>query len=175
MTRARMTDAVGSDRLLADLRALGVRPGDTLMVHVSMRRIGPLGGGAQGLVEVIDRAVGAAGTVLVTLGALDAWSWVNEEPEARRTELLAGSPPFDAVTTPADPDVGVFAEVFRTTPGTQVSDHPEGRFGARARRPRSSPETSRGTTTPGRDPRSIASSRGAGGCCGWGRTTTTPW
>ncbi len=131
MTGVRMTDAVGSDRLLADLRALGVSPGDTLMVHVSMRRIGPLEGGARGLVEVIDRAVGASGTVLVALGALDAWSSVNEEPEVRCADLLAGSPPFDAVTTPADPDVGVFAEVFRTTPGTQVSDHPEGRFGAR--------------------------------------------
>ena len=32
--------------------------------------------------------------------------------------------------TPADPDIGVFAEVFRTRPRTKVSDHPEGRFAA---------------------------------------------
>jgi len=69
----------------------------------------------------------------VTLGALDDWDWVNEEPEAEREALLAGSPPFDAATTRADPDVGVFAEVFRSSPGTVVSDHPEGRFGARGR------------------------------------------
>src|SRR5262249_23171334 len=30
-------------------------------------------------------------------------------------------------------DVGVLAEVFRTSAGTVVSDHPEGRFGARGR------------------------------------------
>ena len=44
--------------------------------------------------------------------------------------VLAGTEPFDAATTPADPDNGVLAEVFRTRPGTRISDHPEGRFGA---------------------------------------------
>jgi len=38
--------------------------------------------------------------------------------------------PFDATTTPADPDNGVLAEVFRTRPGTRVTDNAEGRFGA---------------------------------------------
>jgi aminoglycoside N3'-acetyltransferase len=103
------------------------------MAHVSLRAIGPIRGGAEALVDALDRAVGPDGTVLVTLGALDDWDWVDDEPEERRPALLAGSPPFDAATTRADPDVGVFAEVFRTSPGTLVSDHPEGRFGARGR------------------------------------------
>jgi aminoglycoside 3-N-acetyltransferase len=118
-------------RLVDDLRRLGVQPDDMLMVHASMRRIGPVEGGASALVTAIDAAVAPSGTWLMTLGALDDWSWVNERPEAERAQLLAGSPVFDALTTPADPDVGVLAEVFRTTPGTVVSDHPEGRFGAR--------------------------------------------
>jgi aminoglycoside N3'-acetyltransferase len=42
--------------------------------------------------------------------------------------------PFDYRTTPAEADVGVLAEVFRQTPGTVASDHPEGRFAARGRR-----------------------------------------
>jgi aminoglycoside N3'-acetyltransferase len=121
------------DAVLRDLRALGVGVGDVVMPHVSLRAIGPVRGGAEALVEVLDRAVGPDGSVLMTLGALDDWGWVNDEPEERRAELLAGSPPFDAATTRADPDVGVFAEVFRITPGTLVSDHPEGRFGARGR------------------------------------------
>lgn len=121
------------DAVLRDLRALGVREGDVLMAHVSLRAIGPIRGGAEALVDVLDRAVGPDGTVLVTLGALDDWDWVNDEPEGRRPALLAGAPPFDAATTRADPDVGVFAEVFRIAPGTVVSDHPEGRFGARGR------------------------------------------
>ena len=119
--------------ILEDLRHLGVRPGDALMVHVSLRAVGPIDGRAAALVGVLDRAVGPSGTLMMTLGARDDWAWVNEQPEERRAGLLAGTPVFDASTTPADPDVGVFAEVFRTTPGTVVSDHPEGRFGARGR------------------------------------------
>ena len=98
--------------LAADLRALGVRAGDTVMVHASMRRVG---GRAEDLVGALDAAVGRSGTWMMNVGP---------------TADPAG---FDAATTPADPDIGVLAEVFRTTPGAVVSDHPEGRFGARGR------------------------------------------
>lgn len=114
-----------------DLRMLGVAAGDLVMVHTSMRALGPIEGGAEGLVAALDLAVGPSGTVLVNVGVRDDWSWVNDRPEHERAQLLAGADPFDALTTPADPDNGVVAEVFRTAPGTLVSDHPEGRFAAR--------------------------------------------
>ena len=112
---------------------LGVALGDVLMVHASLRRIGPVEGGAAGVITAIDRAVGDSGTSMMTLGARDDWSWVNEHPEEARPGLLAGAEPFDARHTPADPDVGALAESYRRHPGTVVSDHPEGRFGARGR------------------------------------------
>ena len=123
----------GPESLVRDLEALGVQPGDALMVHVSMRAVGPVEGGARGLVLALDDAVGPSGTILVNLGAEDEWAWVNTHPEAERPGLLIGSPLFDPASTPAGPEVGVFAEAFRTTPGTMVSNHPEGRFGARGR------------------------------------------
>ena len=92
--------------LLSDLRRLGVKPGDVVMPHASLRRIGAR---AEAVIEALDKA---AGTVLMNVGPS------NDEP-------------FDALTTPVDPDIGVLAEVFRTTPGTLVTNHPEGRFGAR--------------------------------------------
>jgi aminoglycoside N3'-acetyltransferase len=98
--------------ITADLRQLGVQAGDTVMVHASLRRIGPVEGRAAGVVQALDDAVGHHGTVLMNIG-----------PE--NDEL------FDPLTTPVDSDIGVLAEVFRTTPGTLVSNHPEGRFGAR--------------------------------------------
>jgi len=119
------------ERLTSDLRELGVRSGDVVMVHASLRSIGPTHGGADGVIEALDAAVGPDGTLLMTLGAQDDWGWVNERPEEERAALLRDAVPFDALVTPADPDVGVLAEVFRTRAGTVVSDHPEGRFGAR--------------------------------------------
>lgn len=117
--------------LAADLARLGVRPGDVIMVHASLRAIGPVDGGAAGVVAALDAVVAPTGTLLMVLGALDEWDWVNARPEAERAALLADAPPFDPLRTPADPEVGVLAEVFRRSPGTVVSDHPDGRFGAR--------------------------------------------
>jgi aminoglycoside N3'-acetyltransferase len=117
--------------LVADLQALGVRPGDRLMVHASLRRIGPVVGGASGVVAAIDAALGPEGTWLMVYGARDDHAWVNQRPEAERPALLADAEPFDPLTTPVLPDVGVLAEVMRTTPGTIVNANPEGRFGAR--------------------------------------------
>lgn len=123
----------GVDRLVSDLRRLGVAEGDLVMVHASLRRIGPVEGGAEGVIEAVGRAVGQDGTVMMVLGARDDHDWVNDLPEDDREGLLVDAEPFDCLHTPADPDVGVLAEVFRTHPGTVVSDHPEGRFGARGR------------------------------------------
>lgn len=119
--------------LVDDLRALGVEAGDVVMVHASLRAVGLVDGDAAGVLAALERAVGPDGTLLMTLGAADDWAWVNDHAEADRPGLLTDAEAFDAATTPADPDVGVLAEVFRTTPGTVVSDHPEGRFGARGR------------------------------------------
>lgn len=117
--------------LTADLKKLSVTWGGVVMVHASMRALGPVERGAEGVVEALDRSVGPEGTLLMVLGAHDDSAWVNERPESERRSLLDDAVPFDCRVTPAERDVGVLAEVFRTTPGTTVSNHPEGRFGAR--------------------------------------------
>jgi len=101
--------------LTTSLRRLGVADGDALMVHASLRAVGPVEHGAAGVVQALDAAVGPLGTIMMTLGARDHGE------------------PFDCDTTPAESEIGVLAEIFRQTPGTLVSDHPEGRFGARGR------------------------------------------
>lgn len=125
--------------LLKDLRALGVRAGDLLMVHASLRRLG-LGradvgeGGAELVLDALDAAVGPAGTLLMVLGTDYDMDWVYEHPPEDRAALLAGSPPFDHLNAPVLPEVGWLAEAFRRRPGTLVSTNPSGRFGARGAR-----------------------------------------
>lgn len=117
--------------LAADLERLGVRAGQAVMVHASLRKIGRVEGGPRGVVAALDLAVGAAGGLMMALGADNDWDWVNARPESERAALLADAEPFDAAVTAAEPDVGYLAEAFRIHPGTCVTDHPEGRFAAR--------------------------------------------
>jgi aminoglycoside N3'-acetyltransferase len=103
------------------------------MVHASLRKIGPVTGGAAGVVRALEEAVGGDGTLVMNTGPDDEWWWVNERPESERVALLADAEPFDPLRTPTDPDNGVLAEVFRQLPGSLSSNHPEGRFSARGR------------------------------------------
>jgi len=57
--------------LVGDLGALGVAPGDVVMVHASLGAIGPVDGAAAAVIATLDEAVGSEGTLLMTLGAAD--------------------------------------------------------------------------------------------------------
>jgi len=117
--------------LAAEIVDLGVRQGDLLMVHASLRKLGEVEGRAAGVVEALDRAVGPRGNLMMVLGAKNDFAWVNERPGPFDPALLADAPAFDHLRTPADPVVGMLAEVFRRLPGTVAGDHPDGRFAAR--------------------------------------------
>lgn len=119
--------------LTADLRRLGVRDGDFLMVHASLRKIGPVKDGANGVIDAIDAAVGANGTWVMILGAVVEHEWVNQHPEYERAALLANVAPYDRLSSPVLPEVGYLAEAFRIREGTIVDENPSGRFAARGK------------------------------------------
>ncbi len=107
-----MSAAVSVGELARDLGRLGVAPGDVVMTHASMRRVGPVEGGARGVIDALRAAVGPEGTLVMVISATER-------------------EPFDAHTTPVDvEEMGVLAEVFRTYPGVMVNDHPADRFAA---------------------------------------------
>ena len=91
------------------------------MTHASLRAVGQVEGGADGVIDAIREVIGPGGTMLMVLGALDDHAGVNERAEPERAALLADAQPFDAGATPAAPDVGVLAEVFRRRPETIVN------------------------------------------------------
>lgn len=119
--------------LVADLRHLGVAPGDALMIHASLRRIGPVEGGVGGVLDALDEAVGPDGTLMMILGAVVDHEWVNQHPEDERAALLEDVAPYDQLEAPVLPEVGYLAEAFRKRQGTIVTDNPSGRFAARGR------------------------------------------
>lgn len=103
--------AVTRGSIASDLRGLGLAADAVLMVHASMRKIGPVVGGADAVLDAIRDAIGPGGTLVMPLGSDD-------------------EDPFDPLHSPADEDIGVLAEVFRRRPTTRVNDHPAARFGA---------------------------------------------
>ena len=70
--------------IAAQLSALGLDAGAFVMVHASLRKVGPVTGRADGLLDAIRSAIGESGTMLMVLGAEDDHAWVNERPAAER-------------------------------------------------------------------------------------------
>lgn len=56
---------ITKDRLIADLRRLGLCPGMDVMVHSSLSVLGPVLGGAETVVDALLEAAGPSGTVLM--------------------------------------------------------------------------------------------------------------
>jgi aminoglycoside 3-N-acetyltransferase len=87
------------------LRALGVKKGGVLLVHTSFRATRPIEGGPLGLIEALRDALGPDGTLV-----MPSWSGDDDEP-------------FDPLTTPASPSLGIVADTFWRLPGVRRSDH----------------------------------------------------
>lgn len=119
--------------LAADLATLGVRPGETVLVHSSLRSLGWVCGGAVAVVQALLDALGSGGTLVVptqTMDNSDPSLWSKPPvPEAWWPTIRDTMPAFDPRLTPSR-GVGVLAELVRTWPGAVRSDHPQASFAA---------------------------------------------
>ncbi|MEU6109678.1 AAC(3) family N-acetyltransferase [Streptomyces albidoflavus] len=119
--------------LTADLRALGVQPGETLLAHTSLSSLGWVCGGAVTLVQALLDAVGPDGTLAVPTHSgdnSDPSGWGNPPvPESWWPAVRANMPPYDPRTTPSH-GVGIVPETLRTWPGALRSAHPQTSFAA---------------------------------------------
>lgn len=95
--------------LTEQLSKLGLLHGELVMVHASLRKLGPVEGGAQGVIHSILKAIGEEGTLVMPLGS--------------KTDDV-----FNANESPSDPEIGVLAEQFRQFPGSFKNDHAASRF-----------------------------------------------
>jgi aminoglycoside 3-N-acetyltransferase len=105
--------------LQRDLHQLGIRPGDLLMVHGSLRAVGPILGGVNVLIQALFDAIGPHGTLAAYVDFEPFWE--EEDCIDRHPEV----PVFDKRTAPAARDHGILHEALRTWPGALRSDHPD--------------------------------------------------
>jgi aminoglycoside 3-N-acetyltransferase len=118
--------------LFADARRLGLGPGDTVMLHASLRALGPVLGGPDALIDALLAAVGPDGSLMMYVGCEPPYDHIGRKPLDRESEafLVAHLPPFDPATARADRDFGALAELFRTHLGTRCSTNPGARMAA---------------------------------------------
>jgi aminoglycoside 3-N-acetyltransferase len=123
--RATHPAAIPPSRLRADLAALGLAAGDTVMLHASMRAIEPVMGGPNTVVEALLATLGPTGTLMMYVGWQDLPDFLDELPPDERAAYEREHPPFDPATARAVRDHGILAEVVRTWPGAVRSANPE--------------------------------------------------
>ncbi|MDP6475589.1 MAG: AAC(3) family N-acetyltransferase [Alphaproteobacteria bacterium] len=117
----------------ADLHGIGVRAGDVLCVHLSMKSLGFVIGGARTIIEGLSASVGEAGTLMMPTysGDLsDPAEWAHPAVPSEWVETIRGEmPAYDASRTPTR-GMGVVPELFRHQPGVVRSPHPQSSFAA---------------------------------------------
>jgi aminoglycoside 3-N-acetyltransferase len=124
------------EQLAADLRSLGLRRGQDILIHCSLRRIGPVKGGAATLLDALLDVTGPRTTLVVpaqtTLNSLTSREFrgaVAGLDEDERARYVAAMPGFDPARTPSH-KMGAFAEYLRTRPAAVRSRHPQASFAA---------------------------------------------
>jgi aminoglycoside 3-N-acetyltransferase len=136
LSRERSSGRVGRDRLAADLRALGLRRGQDLLIHCSLRQVGHVFGGPATVLSALADVAGPDATLVVptqTAGnslSSDVFRAATAGLGAEdRAQFIAAMPGFDPVRTPSA-GMGAFAEHVRTRRAARRSGHPQSSFAA---------------------------------------------
>jgi aminoglycoside 3-N-acetyltransferase len=119
--------------LAADLRALGLEPGMTVLVHSSLSAIGYVVGAAVDVVQALMDVVTPEGTLVMpthTSENSEPSYWRHPPvPEAWWPIIRETMPAFEPAITPTR-QMGRIVETFRTWPGVRRSNHPALSFAA---------------------------------------------
>ena len=108
--RYKTPDTVSIETLKNTLKALGIVPGDRIMVHSSYKSFGAFEKGPQGIIQALQESVTSSG-LLAMPGLSDCCDG-------------GGAGVYDRKHTPVEKWVGIIPEIFRQTEGVLRSSHP---------------------------------------------------
>lgn len=125
--------------LMADLRRVGLKRGQIVLVHTSLRSIGPIADGAGTLLAALRAVLGRGGTIVVP--TFTSWNSTTSRVDAANIRGMTESdirsyrhslPAFDPDTTPSL-ECGWFTEKVRVHRRAVRSVHPQSSFAALGR------------------------------------------
>lgn len=111
-------------RLKQDLINCGLKTGDVVMLHASIKAIGELVGGPDIVINSIMEIITHTGTLMMYIGWEDSPYHLAEWSLAKQQAYLNELPAFNINNSRAKRDHGILAEFFRTTPGVLRSQNP---------------------------------------------------
>ena len=103
---------ITKERLIDDFKKIGLKNGDSVLVHSSLSKIGYVNGGAKTIVDALIEIIGETGTLLFP--AFPA--------SGRNKDYLEEHPFFDVRNTPSK--MGSITEYFRQMDNVSRSIHP---------------------------------------------------
>ncbi|WP_437498501.1 aminoglycoside N(3)-acetyltransferase [Sorangium sp. So ce1099] len=119
--------------LVEELKALGVQPGMTLLVHSSLSKLGWVSGGPVAVILALEEVLTPEGTLVMptqSTGLSDPALWqAPPVPEAWWEPIRQTMPAYDPDLTPTR-RMGAIPETFRKQRGVRRSAHPLTSFAA---------------------------------------------
>lgn len=110
--KAKKGEVITTKALIEQLKGMGIKPGDSVLVHSAMSRMGYLENGPRTLVDALLEVVGSEGNILMP---------TSPNP-ALQLDYVRQHPHFDARNDPSA--MGAITEYFRKMPGTVRSLSP---------------------------------------------------
>jgi aminoglycoside 3-N-acetyltransferase len=110
--KKKRNEIITMSRLVDDLKAIGVKEGDLLIVHSSLSKMGYVENGAAGVVDACFNVIGASGTLVMPAFAHNTFSKI----------YLDTNPVFDIMNSPSK--AGAVTEELRKRKNSIRSFHP---------------------------------------------------
>lgn len=111
-SKKKQNQIIYKDSLIEDLKSLGIKEGDNVIVHSSLSKIGYVDGGAQTVIDALSETVGDSGTLLFPAFPANTFN----------KTYLEENPVFHILNT--ESKMGIITELFRKQQGVKRSFHP---------------------------------------------------